>query len=39
VVYIDDIVNDQLGIDELKLFQHRTFETQDMGNIKYFLGI
>ena len=42
IVYVDDIViisSDQDGIRKLKqhLFSH--FQTKDMGNLKYFLGI
>ena len=42
IVYVDNIViidNDQDGIHILKqhLFSH--FQTKDLGNLKYFLGI
>ena len=42
VVYVDDIVitgDDSKGIQELKLFLQKQFQTKDLGQLRYFLGI
>jgi len=42
VVYVDDIVitgNDESGIYNLKKFIHSQFQTKDLGELKYFLGV
>ena len=42
VVYVDDIVitgSDYAGISSLKSFLHSTFQTKDLGQLKYFLGV
>ncbi|GAB2282554.1 hypothetical protein Dimus_039553 [Dionaea muscipula] len=42
VVYMDDIViigSDSTGIMTLKVFLQRQFQTKDLGQLKYFLGI
>ena len=42
VVYVDDIVingSDIAGISSLKSFLHGQFHTEDLGMLKYFLGI
>jgi hypothetical protein len=42
VVYVDDIVitgNDATGISSLKSFLHSQFQTEDLGMLKYFLGV
>ncbi|XP_075076631.1 uncharacterized protein LOC107793242 [Nicotiana tabacum] len=42
VVYVDDIVitgSDITGISTLKSFLHTQFQTKDLGQLKYFLGV
>ena len=42
IVYADDIViteNDIVGLSQLKKHLCRHFQTKDLGNLKYFLGI
>jgi len=42
VVYVDDIVitsNDQEGIKDLKQHLFSNFQTKDLGQLRYFLGI
>jgi len=42
VVYVDDIVitgDDSMGIQKLKCFLQSQFQTKDLGQLKYFLGI
>ena len=42
VVYVDDIVitrDDSKGIQELKFFLQKQFQTKDLGQLRYFLGI
>ena len=42
VVYVDDIVitgNDMKGIDSLKKYLHKHFQTKDLRYVRYFLGI
>ncbi|GKA94513.1 ribonuclease H-like domain-containing protein [Tanacetum coccineum] len=42
LVYVDDIVitgNDDIGINEFKLFLSTKFLIKDLGTLKYFLGI
>ena len=42
VVYVDDIVttgSDTTGISSLKFFLHTQFHIQDLGMLKYFLGV
>ncbi|WVZ18219.1 hypothetical protein V8G54_005541 [Vigna mungo] len=42
IVYVDYIVitgNDVVGVSQLKDFLCRHFQTKDLGNLKYFLGI
>ena len=42
IVYVNDIIiigDDQKGIDELKTFLQNTYQTKDLGKLRYFLGI
>ncbi len=42
VVYVDDIIitgDDSVGISSLKSFLHTKFNTKDLDQLKYFLGI
>lgn len=42
IVYVDDIVitrDDRKGILELKMFLQTRFQTKDLGQLRYFLGI
>ena len=42
IVYVDDIVitgDDDSGISSLKSFLHSQFQTKDLGQLKYFLGV
>ena len=42
VVYLNDIVmtrDDTKGIDNLKKYLQKHFQTKDFGYLKYFLGI
>jgi len=41
-VYVDDIIitgSDSGGIQKLKQFLHKEFNTKDLGRLRYFLGI
>ena len=42
IVYVDDIIitsDDKKGIDDLKRYLQNSFQTKDMGKLRYFLGI
>ncbi|XP_043697023.1 uncharacterized protein LOC122647766 [Telopea speciosissima] len=42
IVYVDDIIitgDDSVGIAELKSYLQQKFQTNDLGKLKYFLGI
>lgn len=42
VVYVDDIIitgDDKAGIESLKLYIHIQFNTKDLGELRYFLGV
>ena len=42
IVYVDDIIitgDDKKGIDDLKRYLQNSFQTKDLGKLRYFLGI
>jgi len=42
VIYVDDIViirDDTKGIDSLKKYLQKHFQTKDLGSLEYFLGV
>ena len=42
IVYVDDIIitgEDKKGIDDLKRYLQNSFQTKDLGKLRYFLGI
>ena len=42
IVYVDDIIitgDDKQGIDDLKIYLQNSFQTKDLGKLRYFLGI
>ena len=42
IVYVDDIIiigDDKQSIDDLKRYLQNSFQTKDLGKLRYFLGI
>ena len=42
IVYVDDIIitgDDKQGIDDLKIYLQNSIRTNDLGKLRYFLGI
>ena len=42
IVYVDDIIitgDNKHGIDDLKRYLQNSFQTKDLGKLRYFLGI
>lgn len=39
MVYFNDIVNDDVGITQLKEYLFKHFQIKDLGSLKYVLGI